>query len=581
MCQIKSKKVTVVTTKESECIVMKKKTTILILFMLLFTQVMSFTTGCASKNTSTNEVVNDRETITKDSNKDSNPDISDVVVSETVEEEASTNDVYSIQSNSRHYTDTIQPYDPDSVMVSTEEYAAITENPFISTTENDTSTFSADVDTASYSNIRRMINNDCSLEEIPKDAVRIEEMLNYFSYDYATPKEGEPFGVSMESTICPWNPDHNIIRVGLSTQKVDFTDTPDSNIVFLLDVSGSMSDSNKLPLLTKAFSLFTNELGANDKISIVTYAGEDKVVLEGVSGNDKDTILTALENLEASGSTNGSAGIETAYQLAKENFIKGGNNRVILATDGDLNVGITDNAELEDFISQKRKEGIFLSTLGFGMGNYKDAKLELLADKGNGNYAYIDNLTEAKKVMVEEMGANFTTVAKDVKFQVAFDPNIIANYRLIGYENRVMENADFENDKKDAGEIGSGHSVTALYEVEMTENYKMGENLKEHPTADYYDCNWMTLKIRYKEPDEEKSKELSYNCLDSYYTPNPSKDLSFAMAVAEFGLLLRDSTYKGEASFDNVIQLAKKSDTTADIYKSEFVKLVNTIAMTN
>ena len=538
---------------------MKKKTTSLLVCVLLVTQLMTFGGGCASSDSG------------------SKTDSGNSITSEKHEElDENTKSDYETETNNKmtEMTDEV----PETIQEPpVEEYAEVTENGFITTKKNNTSTFSADVDTASYSNIRRMITNGCTLDEIPSDAVRIEEMLNYFSYNYEKPKKGEPFGVSMQCTKCPWNTENNIVMIGLNTEKVDFKDAPDSNLVFLLDVSGSMADANKLPLLTKAFSLFTNELDKTDKVSIVTYAGEDKVLLEGVSGDQKDTILTALENLEANGSTNGSAGIETAYKLAKENFIKGGNNRVILATDGDLNVGITDDKELEDFISKKKEEGIFLTTLGFGMENYKDSKLELLADKGNGNYAYIDNLTEAKKVMVKEMGANFTTVAKDVKLQAVFNPDVVEEYRLIGYENRVMENKDFEDDTKDAGEIGSGHTVTALYEVKMSDAY-LNSNILDESEHSKEEIDWMTLKIRYKKPEGKKSTELSYVCDNDNYSDKPSDDLSFAMAVAEFGMILRKSPHIAEGSLNQVVQLAKQTDTSKDTYKSEFVKLVNTVA---
>lgn len=542
---------------------MKKKTTGLFVCVLVVTQLMTFGGGCASSN-------NKSETGVENSIRAENRE--DLSESTKSDYKAETNNKMT-ELTEEVLTDEV----PETIQESpVEEYAEITENSFIATKKNNISTFSADVDTASYSNVRRMINNGCSLDEIPSDAVRIEEMLNYFSYNYEKPKKGEPFGVSMQCTKCPWNTENNIVMIGLNTEKVDFKNTPDSNIVFLLDVSGSMADANKLPLLTKAFSLFTNELDKKDKVSIVTYAGEDKVLLEGVSGDQKDTILKALENIEANGSTNGSAGIETAYKIAKENFIKGGNNRVILATDGDLNVGITDDKELEDFISKKKEEGIFLTTLGFGIGNYKDSKLELLADKGNGNYAYIDSLTEAKKVMVKEMGANFTTVAKDVKLQAAFNPDVVKEYRLIGYENRVMEKEDFEDDTKDAGEIGSGHTVTALYEVKMTDDY-LNSNIPDESQSSS-EIDWMTLKIRYKKPEGKKSTELSYFCGNGNYSTEPSDDLSFAMAVAEFGMILRKSPYIGEGSLNQVVQLAKQTDTSKDMYKSEFVKLVNTIA---
>ena len=461
----------------------------------------------------------------------------------------------------------------------TEEYSAIEEKGFKSVSNEPLSTFSADVDTASYSNIRRMIEDGYSLEDIPAGAVRIEEMLNYFDYDYSLPKKDEPFGVTTVMGDCPWNEDAKLLQIGLKTEEIDFSEAPSSNLVFLLDVSGSMYSEDKLPLLQKSFTMLTDELTEKDKVSIVTYAGSDSVVLEGANGNDKKAIADAINALEASGSTNGSAGIETAYELAEEYFIEGGNNRIILATDGDLNVGVSSESELKDLVTEKRESGVFLSVLGFGTGNIKDNKMEALADNGNGNYAYIDSLAEAKKTMVEEMGATFVTVAKDVKLQVEFNPVYVKGYRLLGYENRVLATEDFDDDKKDAGEIGAGHIVTALYEIipadskqEVSETDLKYQNLETDEAAK--NGEWMNLKIRYKEPDADESKLCEYPVTEDAYQETPNADFCFAAAVAEFGLILRDSQYKGTASFDNVRELLKKADTSSDDYKDEFDYLV-------
>ena len=460
-----------------------------------------------------------------------------------------------------------------------EEYSSITEIGFKSVANSPLSTFSADVDTASYSNLRRMIQNGYSLEDIPEGAVRLEEMLNYFSYDYDLPKGKEPFGVTTVIGDCPWNENAKLLQIGLKTEEIDFSEAPDSNLVFLLDVSGSMYSDDKLPLLQKSFALLAEELSEKDRVSIVTYAGSDRVVLEGVSGDQKTKIIAALESLEAGGSTNGSAGIETAYKLAEEYFIEGGNNRVILATDGDLNVGTTSESALEELISEKKKAGVFLSVLGFGTGNIKDNKMETLADKGNGNYAYIDSLGEAKKVLVEQMGATLVTVAKDVKLQVEFNPAYVKGYRLLGYENRMLQTEDFDDDTKDAGEIGAGHMVTALYEIipvdskqevpetELKYQDKQGSSGVENG-------EWLTLQIRYKEPESDRSELCIYPVTEDAYTEQPAEDFYFAAAVAEFGLLVRDSEYKGEASFENVRSLLKQVDTESDTYKDEFVYLV-------
>ena len=461
----------------------------------------------------------------------------------------------------------------------TEEYSAVKETGFKSVANDPLSTFSADVDTASYSNIRRMIEDGCTMDEIPAGAVRIEEMLNYFSYDYRLPEKGEPFGVTTVIGDCPWNADAKLLQIGLKTQAIDLGEAPDSNLVFLLDVSGSMYTDDKLPLLQKSFSMLAGELGGRDTVSIVTYAGADQVLLEGESGHNKKAIIEALGALEAGGSTNGADGIETAYLLAEKNFIEGGNNRVILATDGDLNVGVSSESALDELITRKRESGVYLSVLGFGTGNIKDNKMEILADHGNGNYAYIDSIGEAKKVLVEQMGATLVTVAKDVKLQVEFNPAYVKGYRLLGYENRALATQDFDDDGKDAGEIGAGHMVTALYEIVPVDS---GQEIPE--TALKYQDNkndtgvrngeWLSVKIRYKEPDADESILKEYPVTDEDLVSDLPEDFYFAAAVAEFGLMLRDSEYKGEASFENIRELLKNVDTDADDYKDEFVYLV-------
>ena len=458
----------------------------------------------------------------------------------------------------------------------TEEYNEIDEMGFTAASVNPLSTFSADVDTASYSNLRRMIEWGYRLEDIPDGAVRIEELLNYFDYDYAKPKKGEPFGVTTQIADCPWNANTKIAMIGLKTKDIDFSEAKPSNLVFLIDVSGSMYDDNKLPLLQRSFSLLTENLTSKDKVSIVVYASEDRVVLEGENGSEHKNILDAINSLEASGSTNGSSGIITAYDIAEKYFIKGGNNRVILATDGDLNVGLTTQEELEALITEKKKSGVYLSVLGFGTGNIKDNKMETLADKGNGNYAYIDSLTEAKKVLVEEMGATLVTVAEDVKFQVEFNPRVVTGYRLIGYENRQLAEQDFADDTKDAGEVGAGHTVTALYEIvtaDAATTYS-GTTLKYAKEKKLPNEEWFTVNIRYKDPGASTSKLQSYPVDKAKYVNTPSKDMQFAMAVAEFGLVVNDSEYKGDATMRSVIERLKTVDTKSDEYKDEFCYLV-------
>ncbi len=467
----------------------------------------------------------------------------------------------------------------------TEEYSALEEPGFKAVANDPLSTFSADVDTASYSNLRRMIEDGYTLMEIPEGAVRIEEMLNYFSYDYKLPEKKEPFGVTTVIGDCPWNQEAKLLQIGLKTQEIDFSEAPDSNLVFLLDVSGSMYTDDKLPLLQKALRMLVQELGGKDTVSIVTYAGEDCVVLEGESGSHQEEIIAAVSALEAGGSTNGADGIETAYELAERYFIKGGNNRVILATDGDLNVGPSSESELDALIKEKKASGVYLTVLGFGTGNIKDNKMETLADHGNGNYAYIDSVGEAKKVLVEQMGATLVTVAEDVKLQVEFNPAYIKGYRLLGYENRALATEDFDDDTKDAGEIGAGHMVTALYEIVPVDSKQEIPETKLKYQESQTDTGvkngeWLNLKIRYKEPEEEESILKEYPVKEEDYAKEPSEDFYFAAAVAEFGLILRDSAYKGEASFENVRALLKKVDTDEDDYKDEFVYLVKKLQRT-
>lgn len=493
------------------------------------------------------------------------------------------------------YLDSCYDFDDELPDNSGEEYSEWEEKGFSSVMAEPLSTFAADVDTASYSNLRRLIRDGYDLDSLPDGAVRIEEMVNYFSYDYNDPTGTDPFGVTTQIGHCPWNDEAELLMIGLKTQDIDYSRAPASNLVFLLDVSGSMYSDDKLPLLQESFCLLAENLSEKDRISIVTYASEDRIVLDSAHGDQTRKIKRALNGLEAGGGTYGSRGIETAYALAEENFIPGGNNRIILATDGDLNIGLTSEEELEELITEKKESGIFLSVLGFGTGNIKDNKMETLADKGNGNYAYIDCLREADKVLVEEMSATLLTICKDVKFQVEFNPEIVEGYRLIGYENRALAKEDFDDDTKDAGEIGAGHSVTALYEIILREPLEGGmtkgevEDLKyskeykkrldetgETPAAPSSDSKykeWLTISIRYKKPAEDESKLLEYPVGYDSYEEGPSDDFIFAAAVAEFGLLASHSEYPEDASVKNVKRALKSIDLN-DEYKEEFLELV-------
>ncbi|MCX6897394.1 MAG: von Willebrand factor type A domain-containing protein [Verrucomicrobia bacterium] len=463
----------------------------------------------------------------------------------------------------------------------TETYARIRDNPFLAVAEQPLSTFSIDVDTASYANVRRFLMQG-SLP--PRDAVRIEEMVNYFTYDYAKPKRSEPFSVNIEAAGCPWNAGHRLVRIGLKSREVSAAKRPPCNLVFLIDVSGSMADANKLSLIKPAMRMLVEQLTENERVAIVVYNRSARVVLHSTSGDRKQEIIDAIESLQANGSTNGGDGIRLAYDMATRHFIERGVNRVILCTDGDFNVGTTELADLTRLIEQKRKSGVFLSVLGFGAGNLKDATLERLADKGNGHYTYIDTFFEARKVLVEQMNSTLVTIAKDVKIQVEFNPTKVAGYRLIGYEDRLLAKEDFNNDRKDAGEIGAGHSVTALYEI-----VPAGQPLPTpavdplkyqpapKPTAPVSDNNeLLTVKLRYKQPDGDKSALIEQSLTDgdkSYATA--SRDFKFAAAVAEFGMVLRDSEHKGNATLAAVLELAEESrGPDSSGYRTEFLSLV-------
>lgn len=462
--------------------------------------------------------------------------------------------------------------DPDYPQ-NNEEYGEYYENPFVSPFQAPLSTFSIDVDTASYSNIRRYLENG---ELVPTDAVRVEECINYFDYNYDINEIG-PIGTQVTIADCPWNEGRYLARVAVRADELDERERPDSNIVFLLDVSGSMSDADKLPLVKSALLMLTENLGEDDTISIVVYAGASGVVLEGCSGDNSYKIEKALSKLSAGGSTAGGEGIDLAYELAEHYFIRGGNNRVILCTDGDFNVGPQSVSELEDLIERKRKSGVFLSVLGFGEGNIKDTTMETLADKGNGNYAYIDSLMEAKKVLVNEMTSTLYTVAKDVKIQVEFNPAAVASYRLVGYDNRRLEAQDFNDDKKDAGEMGAGHTVTVFYELIMVGSKDI-DDLVFQPG--YYEkdaqpaSDWMYVKTRYKLPDEDESRLITVMAGEKNYTTNPDDDFRFASAVAEFALILKNSEHKGDASFRGLIERARDSrGYDADGYRAQFLQL--------
>jgi len=467
----------------------------------------------------------------------------------------------------------------------TEEYDRIYENQFKDVAQNPLSTFSIDVDTASYSNVRRFIRMN---QMPPKDAVRIEEMINYFSYDYPQPEGEHPFSIITEMSPCPWNPRNKLVHIGLQGKTLDYSHRRPCNLVFLIDTSGSMASHNKLPLLKSAFRLLLNELDEGDRIAIVAYAGFAGLVLPPTPASQKKKILAALNSFRAGGSTAGGAGIELAYKIAKENLINRGNNRVILATDGDFNVGVSSTGELVRLIEDKRKDDIYLTICGFGMGNYKDGRMEQISNAGNGHYFYIDNIREAEKVFVTEMRATLFTIARDVKIQIEFNPVKVKAYRLIGYENRVMANEDFNDDRRDAGELGAGHTVTALYEiipagsageVRTTDELRYQENsVSAYASATN---EMMTVKFRYRQPGDDVSKLIEKPVTDEGIALSEASDnLRFSAAVAGFGMLLKDSQFKGDLTYEKVIDLAKNSmGTDENGYRSEFICLVRTCAL--
>ena len=470
----------------------------------------------------------------------------------------------------------------------TEEYNSFSQNQFRKALDAPLSTFSIDVDVASYSNMRRFINNG---QIPPADAIRTEELLNYFTYDYPAPRGNDPVSITTEVSAAPWNPQHRLVHIGIKAKEIAMENLPASNLVFLIDVSGSMSDPNKLPLLKSSLKMLVQKLRPQDRVAIVTYANHTKELLPSTSCENKQKIISVIESLYASGGTAGGDGIQRAYRIAEASFIKNGNNRIILATDGDFNIGLSSPQELEKLIETKRSSGIYLTVLGFGMGNYKDNRVQTLAEKGNGNHAYIDNLTEAKKVLVSEFGGTLFTVAKDVKIQVEFNPAKVQAYRLIGYESRLLEDKDFNDDTKDAGEMGAGHSVTALYEVipvGVKSNllgdidplkYQKTEKKEKKSLTDSPEL--LTLKLRYKQPDSDKSSKMEVAVIDKNTSlNNVSENFRFSAAVAGFGMLLQDSKYKNDLTYDDIIHLAREATQyDPEGYRKEFIRLVESAAL--
>ena len=483
---------------------------------------------------------------------------------------------------SRRALGMVGAFAPGRQQYNTEEYRRIVDNPWRSPLRDPLSTFSADVDAGSYSNVRRFIANG---ELPPKDAVRIEEMINYFRYDYPEPSGEHPLSVTTEIGGAPWQPAHKLVLIGLQTRRIPLADLPPNNLIFLLDVSGSMNEPNKLPLVQAAFQLLVDQLRPEDRVAIVVYAGAAGLVLPSTPGSQKDKIRDAIARLEPGGSTAGAAGIKLAYQIAREAFLPEGNNRVILATDGDFNVGVSSDGELTRLIEEERGHGVFLTVLGFGMGNLKDAKLEQLADQGNGHYAYVDNLLEARKVFVQELGATLLTVAKDVKLQVEFNPQRVQAYRLVGYEKRLLANEDFNNDAKDAGDLGAGHSVTALYEIVpagVPLDVKLGSvdplRYQPGPPANGSAANddWLTVKVRYKPPAENSSRLLSQVLRGE---SGASNRFRWAAAVAGVGMLLRDSEEKGRCTWTDMLALARGArGEDAEGYRAEFLRVMEAAA---
>lgn len=468
----------------------------------------------------------------------------------------------------------------------TEDYDRIQENRFHRATQEPQSTFSIDVDAASYSNLRRFINNG---QKPPEDAVRIEEMINYFDYEYPEPTGKHPFSITTEVSDCPWQPKHRLVHIGLQGKHTPTENLPAANLVFLIDVSGSMNAANKLPLVQTSFKLLADQLRPQDRVAIVVYAGAAGLVLEPTTGNNKTKIKEAIDKLEAGGSTAGGEGIRLAYKTAKEHFIKGGNNRVILASDGDFNVGVSSDGELVRIVEEERKSGVYLTVLGYGMGNYKDNKMQKLADSGNGNHAYIDNLDEARRVLVSEFGGTMYTIAKDVKLQLEFNPAVVQGYRLIGYENRVLNNADFDDDQKDAGELGAGHTVTALYEiipVGVESKFLAADKDLKYQQRDLTPIanrsnELLTVKFRYKAPEADNSQLMEEVVMDKNVALSKSSDnFRWSAAVATFGMLLRNSEFKGDANYEQCKKLAagaRGKDTEG--YRAEMIRMIESVGL--
>ncbi len=554
---------------------MKKRTIALILSLVLALGL----TGCAKGDSKADRGYTSEAT-TNNTYKSNNYATSDVAT-ESEEyryfEPAVTASVESYDANGGSYQDQLKA----DIDWNTEEYKHINENGWKAVNVSPFSTFAADVDTASYANLRRMINYG---QRIPEDAVRIEELVNYFKYDYKAPSNDEPFSITTEMAPCPWNDKTQLLMVGIKAKDIDMSQRKPSNLVFLVDVSGSMAGDDRLGLVQKSFKMLTEELNQDDRISLVTYASGNKVVFEGLSGANKTEIRDYVENLFAGGGTNGSAGIQTAYEIAEKYFIEGGNNRIILATDGDLNIGITDEGSLTRLVQEKAKSGVFLSVLGFGWGNISDSRMEALADNGNGNYNYIDSMNEAKKVLIDEMGGTLFTVAKDVKIQLEFNPAEIKGYRLIGYENRTMAAEDFNDDKKDGGEIGAGHTVTALYEVALKDSEQEIPEVESKYTAktsddtDSTSSEYLTVNIRYKEPDGDTSSLITRPVDSLSYTDTMSENLSWAAGVAQAGMLIRKSEYAGTSTLEDVIsRLSGLNSTKEDEYRKEFCEMLENI----
>ncbi|MCR5728677.1 MAG: von Willebrand factor type A domain-containing protein [Lachnospiraceae bacterium] len=554
---------------------MKKRTIALILSLVLALGL----TGCANGDSKADRGYTSEAT-TNNTYKSNNYATADVAT-ESEEyryfEPAVTASVETYDANGGSYQDQLKA----DIDWNTEEYKHINENGWKAVNVSPFSTFAADVDTASYANLRRMINYG---QRIPEDAVRIEELVNYFKYDYKAPSNDEPFSITTEMAPCPWNDKTQLLMVGIKAKDIDMSQRKPSNLVFLVDVSGSMESDDRLGLVQKSFKMLTEELNQDDRISLVTYASGNKVVFEGLSGANKTEIRDYVENLFAGGGTNGSAGIQTAYEIAEKYFIEGGNNRIILATDGDLNIGITDEGSLTRLVQGKAKSGVFLSVLGFGWGNISDSRMEALADNGNGNYNYIDSMNEAKKVLIDEMGGTLFTVAKDVKIQLEFNPAEIKGYRLIGYENRTMAAEDFNDDKKDGGEIGAGHTVTALYEVALKDSEQEIPEVESKYTAktsddtDSTSSEYLTVNIRYKEPDGDTSSLITRPVDSLSYTDTMSENLSWAAGVAQAGMLIRKSEYAGTSTLEDVIsRLSGLNSTKEDEYRKEFCEMLENI----